>query len=230
MKERTIFLFVIAMLLMLLFSVWLYDFPEREMEKINRQIEKVEKQFKELKQRAEKKKKEERKKKKAIQPEIIIIPDDVVICLVKKGDSINLIAGKYRVLPYQLRKWNDLKFGCIIHPGQKLKIKKVKWPTYIGKASWYGPKFHGKKMANTEIYNQNDVLIAHRHLPLGLLVRITNLNNGKSIVAPVLDRGPYTRINGKYHREVDLSLGLAKLLDAVEPGIILVKIEPLEEV
>jgi len=79
----------------------------------------------------------------------------------------------------------------------------------------------------TVIYDQNKVLIAHRTLPLGLKVRIVNLENFKSIVALVLDRGPYTKKNGKYDREVDLSFGAAKILGGVKKGIILVKIIPL---
>lgn len=102
-----------------------------------------------------------------------------------------------------------------------------KWQVYAGKASWYGPGFHGKEMANGEIYNQHKILVAHRTLPLGIRVKITNLHNDKSIIAPVLDRGPYIKKNGRYSREIDLSRKAAKLLGALKPGIILVKIEPL---
>jgi rare lipoprotein A len=83
-------------------------------------------------------------------------------------------------------------------------------------------------MANTEIYDQDKILIAHRHLPLGIKVKVTNLDNGRSIIAPVLDRGPYAKNEkGQYDREVDLSLGAAKILGAIKSGIIPVKIEPL---
>jgi len=57
-------------------------------------------------------------------------------------------------------------------------------------ASWYGPGFNGRKMANGQIYDMNDISVAHRTLPFGTKLRITNLMNGKSIIAPVLDRGP----------------------------------------
>ena len=76
-------------------------------------------------------------------------------------------------------------------------------------------------------YNQNKILVAHRHYPFGTKLKITNLENGKSVVAPVLDRGPYTMKGGKYNREIDLSLGAAKALGAVEKGVIPVRIEPL---
>lgn len=100
--------------------------------------------------------------------------------------------------------------------------KKKEYYHRTGIASWYGQKFHGKKMANGEIYNQNNILVAHRFLPLGIHVRVTNLLNGKSIIAPVLDRGPYIK-----SRELDLSLGAAKVLGAVEKGIIPVSVEIL---
>ena len=148
--------------------------------------------------------------------------------VVQKGDSINRIAGKYKILSWQLRAANGLGVrSTLLHPGQKLTIPVIQWKSYEGRASWYGPGFHGKKMANGEIYNQNDVLIAHRTLPLGLKVLVTNLETSKSIIARVLDRGPYTKKNGRYDREVDLSYGAAKILGALESGVIPVKITPL---
>ncbi|MEA2112933.1 MAG: septal ring lytic transglycosylase RlpA family protein [Patescibacteria group bacterium] len=148
--------------------------------------------------------------------------------VVQKGDSINRIADRHRVLSWQLRKANNMEVeDVLLHPGQKLVIPVIKWKSYSGRASWYGPGFHGKKMANGQVYDQNKVLIAHRTLPLGLKVRITNLENSKSIIAEVLDRGPYTKKDGRYDREVDLSLGAAKILEAVKKGIIPVKITPL---
>ena len=78
------------------------------------------------------------------------------------------------------------------------------------------------------MYDQDEILIAHRTLPLGSSVRITNLHNGKVIVAKVLDRGPYTKgPDGKYLREIDLSRGAAEELDAILPGVIRVRIEPV---
>ncbi len=146
---------------------------------------------------------------------------------VRSGDSIERIARTFKVLPYHLRETNKMVPGVVIHPGQLLKIPWIKWPTYEGKASWYGPGFHGRRMANRDIYNQNKILVAHRHYPFGTKLKITNLENGKSVVAPVLDRGPYTMKGGKYNREIDLSLGAAKALGAVEKGVIPVRIEPL---
>ena len=205
------------------------DFAERAEEEQKEQVKKIKKGIEELEKRAEKrkekekmliKKKKEKKKKKVIQPKIIIIPDDGIVHVAKNGESINLIAGKYLVLPYQVREWNNLELGCIIHPGQKLKIKKVKWPVYIGKASWYGEEFDGREMANTEIYNMHEILIAHRHLPLNMYVRVTNLENGKFIICQVKDRGPYAKNeNGEYDREVDLSYAAAVELGIVIKGV-----------
>jgi rare lipoprotein A len=99
---------------------------------------------------------------------------------------------------------------------------------YEGRASWYGPQFYGKQMANGDTYDKSDIFIAHRHLPLGTRVKIINLENGKKIIAEVADRGPYTKKRGRYHREIDLSFKAAKILEAIEDGIIPVKIIPLK--
>lgn len=152
-----------------------------------------------------------------------------LIYKIRKGDSVISIAQKFNILPWQLRVANNMSAkATLIHPGDTLRIPHIKWNAYHGKASWYGPNFHGKKMANGAIYDQEKILIAHRTLPLGIRVRITNTNTGESIIAQVLDRGPYAKnTDGKYSREVDLSYGAAKKLSAVKPGVIPVKIEPL---
>ncbi len=79
--------------------------------------------------------------------------------------------------------------------------------TQTGIASWYGPGFHGRPMANGKPYNMRALTVAHRTLPLGTMVRIRNHSNGKEVVAKVTDRGPY--IPG---RIVDLSKGVADRL------------------
>lgn len=77
----------------------------------------------------------------------------------------------------------------------------------IGDASWYGPGFHGKYTANGEIFNQNDLTAAHPTLPMPSLVRVTNLENGKSAIIRVNDRGPF-----KSNRIIDLSKASAQKL------------------
>jgi rare lipoprotein A len=103
-----------------------------------------------------------------------------------------------------------------------------RWSNY-GVASWYGPGFHGRLMANGRVYDQNVISVAHRSLPLGTIVKVTNLENGKFIIAPVWDRGPYIYRKGMYTREIDLSYAAAKALGSVDSGLAQVKIELIEE-
>lgn len=91
-----------------------------------------------------------------------------------------------------------------------------------GLASWYGEDFHGKKTANGEIYDMYGRTCAHKTLPLGTKVRISNVENGKSVEARVNDRGPF--VEG---RIVDLTLTIAKDLGMAEQGIAMVRVEPL---
>lgn len=94
-----------------------------------------------------------------------------------------------------------------------------------GLASWYGPDFHGKPTSSREIYNMYDMTAAHKSIPFGTYVMVTNLNNGKSIIVRINDRGPF--IKG---RIIDLSYAAANMLDMVGPGVAPVKIEILEMV
>ncbi len=88
-----------------------------------------------------------------------------------------------------------------------------------GIASWYGPGFHGKKTANGEIYNQNAMTAAHKTLPLGSVVEVKNLNNGKKITVRINDRGPF--IDG---RIIDLSKKGAQKLGMLDSGIARVRV------
>ena len=143
--------------------------------------------------------------------------------VVKSGDSLWSISRKFTVLQWIIREQNPA-LGKILFPGQVIKIPLIAWKKYQGRASWYGPGFHLKKMASGERYDQNEILIAHRHYPIGLVVRVTNLQNGLSVIARVEDRGPYAETD---LREVDLSLGAARALKSVGQGVVPVKIEPL---
>jgi rare lipoprotein A (peptidoglycan hydrolase) len=93
---------------------------------------------------------------------------------------------------------------------------------YYGTASWYGPGFYGNLTANGEVYRQWTYTVAHRHLPMGTRVRVTNLSNGRSVIARVNDRGPY--VGG---RIVDLAHGTASALGVISTGIAEVKLEVL---
>lgn len=77
----------------------------------------------------------------------------------------------------------------------------------IGIASHYGGKFHGRKTASGERYNQNAMTAAHRRLPFGTRVRVTNARNGKSVILRINDRGPFVR-----GRVVDVSMAAARQL------------------
>jgi rare lipoprotein A len=89
-----------------------------------------------------------------------------------------------------------------------------------GIASWYGPDFHGKYTANGELYDMNDLTAAHRTLPMPSFVRVTNLDNGRSIVLRVNDRGPYAR-----GRILDLSRRAAQLLGVEAVGTAKVRVQ-----
>jgi rare lipoprotein A len=95
-------------------------------------------------------------------------------------------------------------------------------PDYIetGIASWYGEAFHGKRTANGAIYNMNALTAAHRTLPMPIKVRVTNLDNGRSIVLIVNDRGPFAR-----GRIIDVSRRASQLLGFHEAGTALVRVE-----
>ena len=88
------------------------------------------------------------------------------------------------------------------------------------KASWYGPKFHGKLTANGEIYDQMALTAAHKNLSFGTLLKITNPKNGRSVIVRINDRGPY--IQG---RDLDLSKGAAIELGILKKGVAKLKIE-----
>ncbi|MGK7943721.1 MAG: septal ring lytic transglycosylase RlpA family protein [Microcystaceae cyanobacterium] len=102
--------------------------------------------------------------------------------------------------------------------GNKNQVKGVS----RGTASWYGPGFHGRRTANGERYNQHGLTAAHRHLPFGTRVRVTNLRNNRSVVVRINDRGPF--VGG---RIIDLSAGAAKQIGVYHSGIAPVKVEIL---
>ena len=84
----------------------------------------------------------------------------------------------------------------------------------VGKSSFYAHDFNGRPTASGEIFDMNGLTAAHRELPLGTIVRVTNLGNGRSVIVKVNDRGPF--IEG---RILDLSLGAARVIDMVEQGV-----------
>ena len=89
-------------------------------------------------------------------------------------------------------------------------------------ASWYGPGFHGRRTASGEVFNSYDLTAAHRSLPFGTRVRVTNLNNGRSVDVRITDRGPY--VGG---RSIDLSEGAANQIGLISTGTAPVLLEVL---
>lgn len=92
-----------------------------------------------------------------------------------------------------------------------------------GVASWYGRQFHGRKTASGDTFDMNQLTAAHRSLPLNCYIRVTNKENGKSVVVKVNDRGPF---HG--NRVVDLSYGAAKRLGITNSGTAKVNIERVD--
>lgn len=91
-----------------------------------------------------------------------------------------------------------------------------------GMSSWYGPGFHGNRTASGEIFNQNAMTAAHRHLPFGTQVRVTNLNTGMAVVVRINDRGPFSR-----GRIIDLSAAAARAIGMIGSGVAPVNVEVL---
>ena len=102
----------------------------------------------------------------------------------------------------------------------KVDFKKKR---YIGISSWYGPNFDGKLTANGETFDQWGLTAAHKTLPLNTIVRVTNLDNNKTLILRINDRGPYVG-----DRVLDCSLGAAKKLGFKGQGTANVQVDVIE--
>ena len=100
--------------------------------------------------------------------------------------------------------------------------KKIEHFSQTGKASWYGPGFHGKKTSSGERFDMNTLSAAHRTLPIPSYARVTNLSNGKSVIVRINDRGPF---HG--NRVMDVSKAAAKELGFIHTGTANVKVEQI---
>ena len=134
----------------------------------------------------------------------------------RSGDKIRreTIAAKIQVPkeePSVIDKLNDVASNTVRRFSQS------------GVASWYGRQFHGRKTASGETFDMNAMTAAHRSLPLNCYIRVTNKNNGKSVIVKVNDRGPF---HG--NRVVDLSYGAAKSLGITNSGTASVSIERVD--
>jgi rare lipoprotein A len=142
---------------------------------------------------------------------------------VKQGDNLWKLSDTFGVSIKEIARTNNIADPDRIYPGQKIRIRV---PDAAEKAtpevpersevvaSWYGKEYHGKPMANGKTYNMYANTIAHRTLPLGTKVELTNPDTGQIVRAVVTDRGPF--IDG---RDVDLSYSIAKKLNMVDKGV-----------
>ncbi len=148
----------------------------------------------------------------------------IVVCGLACG--LSPPAARHRPPP-QPRRPQPTPTSRLYKVGKPYQIKGVWYYPQIdygyveeGVASWYGPGFHGQTTANGEIYDQNDMTAAHRTLPLPSIVRVTNLENGRSIKLRVNDRGPFAQ-----NRIIDLSRRGAQLLGFYNAGTARVRVE-----
>ena len=100
--------------------------------------------------------------------------------------------------------------------------KRLVISTSTGEASWYGPGFFGNRTANGEVFRPGTMTAAHRTLPFGTEVKVTNLRNGKEMVVRINDRGPFSG-----NRVIDIAHGAAQHLGLVSSGIAQVRLEVL---
>ena len=121
--------------------------------------------------------------------------------------------------------------GGVLNPSQTSKAKAEEGANrpnssllqvVNGAASWYGPGFYGRTTANGERFRKGTMTAAHRTLPFGTKVRVTNLNNGRSVVVRINDRGPF-----RAHRVIDLAHGAASELKMMRSGEVPVRLEVL---
>jgi rare lipoprotein A len=100
-------------------------------------------------------------------------------------------------------------------------VKPIK--VWVGNASWYGPRFDGRKTANGEQFNSESLTAAHPNLPFGSWVRIVNTRNGKFEVVRINDRGPYQE-----GREIDVSYRVARKIGLINSGVSQVRLELMQ--
>lgn len=120
-------------------------------------------------------------------------------------------------------KFKAIRFKALILPFALLSLITVNGVSHANIASWYGGKFHGKKTASGEIFNQHAFTAASNTHKLGTMLKVTNRANGESVIVKVNDRGGF----GKYGRTLDLSKGAFDEIANLNAGTIRVDIEPI---
>lgn len=137
---------------------------------------------------------------------------------------------KYRLLPiaiillFVVSCTNSVRFATSTKlrtsPGKVTTKVQVSENDLVGKASYYGADFNGRRTASGEIFNMNNLTAAHRSLPFGTIVKVVNLKNGASAKVTINDRGPFVA-----DRIIDLSQAAAEELDMIGDGVVDVKLE-----
>ena len=143
----------------------------------------------------------------------------ILILLIGCSSSPRYATGSLRASAKKSKSYNGSKPLKTKSKSKKLKHRKV----ITGVSSFYAEDFHGKLTANGEVYDMYGVTAAHKTLPLGTVCRVTNLENDKSLILRINDRGPYVK-----GRILDCSYGAAKKLDFITQGTTKVKIEVME--
>lgn len=98
----------------------------------------------------------------------------------------------------------------------------------VGEATFYGGRFHGRRTASGERFDQHAMTAAHRTWPFGTIVRVTNMNNGRQVVVRINDRGPYGRAKKAARKVIDVSRAAAESLGFIRDGRIVARVEVLE--
>ena len=145
-----------------------------------------------------------------------IQPDKLTEYTVRPGDTVwGLAIKQFHVNPQDLIRDNNIAHPEHLQIGKKLEIRQIgPQPANEVVASWYGEDYHGRAMANGDIYDMYANTIAHKDLPLGTRVELKNPRTGQTAQAVITDRGPF--VEG---RDIDLSYGLASQLSLVENGV-----------
>lgn len=144
------------------------------------------------------------------------VPDttDIILATLQMQAASRMAAQKLAEAP--------VKRGQTLADTVTLEVLRMDADT--GVASYYAGKFHGNKTSSGATFNMNDLTCAHRWLPFGTRLRVTNIENGRSVVVTVTDRGPF-----KHGRIIDVSKGAAQALDMIRKGTATVAIQIHEE-
>lgn len=156
------------------------------------------------------------RKESPTQPQSSRQPQKVSEYTVQPGDTLwGLAVRQFHVNLPDLIRDNNITNPELLEVGQKLEIRQTgPQPASEVVASWYGEDYHGRPMADGELYDMHANTIAHKELPLGTRVELKNPRTGQTATAVVTDRGPF--IAG---RDIDLSYGLASKLSLVDAGV-----------